>query len=80
MTEDIVDKIKDFAPTQIDTFSAATKRRATYSDDSIEKMLTTILKNIDGYNLPKDLAHRYFAIRASMRNNTSSRDSFSNHI
>ena len=73
---DITDKIKDIAPTEIDAFSAATERRATYSDETIEKMLSDILRNIDGYNLPTDLADRYFAIRANML----TRDSFRNHI
>ncbi len=74
--KDIVTKIKDYAPTDIEKFQSDTERRAQYNNQNIEKMLSSIMKNIDGYALPEPMAHRYFDIRAQL----VTRKSFSDHV
>ena len=60
---DIVDRIRQKAPTAIDTFAADIERRNGLTDDKVNRILHDIFTKIDPDRLNPALSYRYHDIK-----------------
>ena len=61
--EDIIDRLRKVAPTEIDNFAADHDRRKNLTDRDIEKMLVKVFNGISVERLSPELAWRYNRIK-----------------
>ena len=66
MKQDIVDKIRKYAPTEIDKFADDMDRRRSLDDLKIGRILRGVFNNIDVDRLNPELAFRYQRIKARL--------------
>jgi hypothetical protein len=59
MTEDIIQKIRNVAPSEIDRFEARLARRNGLTDDKIDKILLNTFYNIDKDRLNPSQSYAY---------------------
>ena len=66
MKQDIVDKIRDYAPTEIDKFAADMNRRQSLDDFKIGRILRDIFNGIDIERLDPEMTFRYQRIKSRL--------------
>ena len=65
--DDIVNRIRKYAPSQIDLAAADIERRRSLTDEKITQILRNVFMRIEPNNLEPELFHRYHDIRARLR-------------
>ena len=66
MKQDIVDKIRKYAPTEIDKFADDMDRRRSLDDLKIGRILRGVFNNIDVDRLNPELAFRFQRIKSCL--------------